>query len=45
MSDVEVYATRLKIPTYKILRDDLNPMFDSKLNIYPYTLWISAVTA
>jgi tetratricopeptide (TPR) repeat protein len=38
MSDVEVYATRLKIPTYKILRDDLNPMFDSKLNIYPYTL-------
>lgn len=38
MEKVRVYKDVIKIPTYELLEDNLNPMFDRRLEPYPYTL-------
>jgi hypothetical protein len=38
MIAASVKNEKLTIPAYRLLPGDLNPMFDRKLNPYPYTL-------
>lgn len=38
MENVKVFEDKYCIPTYELLEEDLNPLFDRKLNPYPYTL-------
>lgn len=38
MGKAQVYKEQLIIPTYELLEDDVNPIFDKHLNPYPYTM-------
>jgi len=38
MNKVEINEVALTIPTYELLAEDLNPIFDKRLDPYPYTL-------
>ncbi|MFC4596729.1 DUF5107 domain-containing protein [Cohnella hongkongensis] len=37
MTQVQVYRERLTLPTYEVLKEDINPFFDKYLDPYPYT--------
>jgi tetratricopeptide (TPR) repeat protein len=34
----KAYQDKIVIPTYELLQDDLNPIFDKRLDPYPYTM-------
>lgn len=38
MNKVDINEVALPIPTYELLAEDLNPIFDKRLDPYPYTL-------
>jgi len=38
MNKVEINEVNLPILTYELLREDLNPIFDKRLDPYPYTM-------
>ncbi|MFW5985817.1 MAG: DUF5107 domain-containing protein [Halanaerobiales bacterium] len=38
METASCYQQKIKIPTYKLLKDNLNPIFDREKGAYPYTL-------
>ncbi|QJD86276.1 DUF5107 domain-containing protein [Cohnella herbarum] len=38
MNKVQVFQEMLRIPTYPLLQDDINPIFDKALDPYPYSM-------